>query len=82
MMPLTGRSSDQVERGAMALKRSAYVIAVGIGRRVSRRELELIATDPENDVFLLENFDALADYNEDIGTAVCFGGRREGVREE
>ena len=61
-----------------SLQEEAQVVAVGIAAAV-QEELEIIATDPERNVFTVENFDELSQFGQDISDAVCFAGRSEGV---
>ena len=56
------------------LQEEAQVVAVGIGAALPE-ELEIIASDPERNVFTVENFDELSQFGQDISDAVCFAGR-------
>ena len=60
------------------MQEEAQVVAVGIAAAV-QEELEIIATDPERNVFTVENFDELSQFGQDISDAVCRAGRSEGV---
>jgi len=50
------------------------VLVVGVGR-VDADELRMIATHPDEDVFEVDDFDALVQINTEIADAVCFAGR-------
>ena len=56
------------------LQEEAQVVAVGIAAAL-QEELEIIATDPERNVFTVENFEELSQFGQDISDAVCFAGR-------
>lgn len=54
-----GRATDDVRVGAPRLREKAAVIAVGVGKRIEKRELEHIAGDSQN-VFMVADFRTLA----------------------
>ena len=58
----------------MMLQRQAQVVVVGI-RGAVLEELNTIATDRERNVFIVEDFDQLTEFEQRVSTAVCFAGR-------
>jgi len=71
-----GRSQDALPTPSQNLQQQAQVVAVGIAAALPE-ELAIIATDPERNVFMIENFDELGQFAQDISDAVCFAGRTE-----
>lgn len=64
-----GRATDDVRQGAPALRAKAAVIAVGVGKRIEKKELEIIAGDPSN-VFMVADFRSLTGSNS-AGSKTC-----------
>lgn len=64
-----GRSTDDVRIGAPRLRAKAAVIAVGVGRRIEKKELEHIAGD-EGNVFMVADFRSMTGSNSE-GSTFC-----------
>lgn len=64
---------EELDVASKGLKAAGVrVYGMGIGKKVDREELELIASDP-NLVMMVDDFDALKDVVDDIRTNVCKG---------
>ena len=77
---ILGRSQDSLVTPSANLHEEAQVVAVGIAEAL-QEELEIIATDPERNVFNVGNFDELSQFARNVSDAVCFAGRFEEVLE-
>lgn len=64
-----GRATDDVRVGAPKLREKAAVIAVGVGKRIEKKELEHIAGDKGN-VFMVADFRSLSG-SQSEGSAAC-----------
>jgi len=65
-----GRATDDVRVGAPRLREKAAVIAVGVGKRIEKKELEHIAGDKGN-VFMVADFRSLAPALQSDGNSIC-----------
>lgn len=67
------RASDPLKRAGV------YIMAVGIGQDAQRRELRLLTTDDDN-VLMLESFDALLRRVQSFAETACEGNSRASLR--
>jgi len=75
-----GRATDDVSVDSPRLREKAAVVAVGVGKRIKKAELELIAGSPEQ-VYMVADFRSLAQSSSN-GDSICIDSMLEDAKAE